>query len=315
MPKALRAGEHKEERLSFPTAPNCWLVIRKRGETIEAKWIVESDYLWPAIPDTEKVQNTSTSVCIPYPPNPQQGKYQPFRYLGRQLSLFDWLKDDSEAYEYWGKSLTVIGYGEPAFAAFYPNCYSIFGCHDSEPGDLNSNLSYEVIGWHSEIGFDYIQSLISEYSPKSGRSLNDFIQDKIKWKPDKNLEEFQTSLQTLYYGCLEFKLNNFEQTQENQPELDSVILANSGTEALSAYIAHQIAPNNDNQSKFDIENQLEAIQLLSSLEGERDDLEKKLREARHEKEFVAHTSGIIWTIDKIDGNQSGYLESKNSDKA
>ena len=314
LPKALRTGEHKEERLSFPTAPNCWLVIRKRGETIEAKWIVESDYLWPAIPDTEKVQNTSTSVCIPYPPNPQQGKYQPFRYLGRQLSLFDWLKDDSEAHEYWGKSLTVIGYGEPAFAAFYPNCYSVFGCHDSEPGDLNSNLSYEVIGWHSEIGFDYIQSLISEYSPKSGRSLNDFIQDKIKWKPDKNLEEFQTSLQTLYYGCLEFKPNNFEQTQENQPELDSVILANSGTEALSAYIAHQIARNNDNLSKFDIENQLEAIQLLSSIEGERDDLEKKLREARHEKEFVAHTSGIIWTIEKIDGNQSGYLESENSDK-
>lgn len=309
LPKALRTGEHKEERLSFPTAPNCWLVIRKRGETIEAQWIVESDYLWPVIPDIEEIR-TPNSVCIPYPTNPQQGKYQPFRYLGRQLSLFDWLKDDRKAHEYWGKSLTAIGYGEPAFAAFYPNCYSVFGCHDPEPGDLNSNLSYEVIGWHSEVEFDYIQALISEYSPKSKRSLSDFIQDKTDWKLDRNLDALQSQLQTLYYGRLEFQPNTSE---EAQPELDCVILANSGTEALSTYIAHQVDGDDDNLFKLDIENQLEAIQLLSSLEAEQEDLDRKLREARHEKEFVAHTSGIIWKIEKIDAKKNDYLLDENPD--
>ncbi|MGF1937810.1 MAG: hypothetical protein RM347_026065 [Nostoc sp. ChiQUE02] len=308
LPKALRTGEHKDQSLSFPTTPNCWLVIRKRGETIEAKWIVESDYLC----DTQNRENTSTSVCIPYPANPQQGKYQPFRYLGRQLSLADWLKHDRQADEYWGRHLTAIGYGEPAFAAFYPNCYSVFGCHDSEPGDLNSNLSYEVIGWHSQIEYDYMRSLISEYLSKSERSLNQFIQDKIKWKLDQDIEKIQTSLQTLYYGCLEFQPHNSEQAQENKPELDSVILANSGTEALSSYIAHQIAQKDNNLSKFDIENQLEAIQLLTSLKEEADNLDNKLQQARHEKEFVAHSSGIVWNIEKIKAQQNDYLPSENS---
>jgi hypothetical protein len=313
LPKALRTGEQKEESLNFPTTPNRWLVIRRQGETIEAEWIVESDYLWPVIPDTEKTQNTPNSVCIPYPPNPQEGKYQPFRYLGRQLSLADWL-NDRKTHEYWGEFLTVIGYGEPTFAAFYPNCYSVFGCQDTKPGNVNSHLSYEVIGWHSEIEFDYMRSLISDYSPQSERSLKEFIEDKIKWKIDTNLEEIQTNLQTIYYGCLEFQPNNSESIQENLPELDSVILANSGTEALSAYIAHKIAQKDQNLSKFDIENQLEAIQLLRSLTGERDNLENKLREARREKEFIAHSSGIVWTIEKIDKKPNNYLQTDHSEK-
>lgn len=315
LPKALRTGEAKEEGLSFPTAPNRWLVIRSRRETIEQQWIVESDYLWPIIPDTEKIQKTPTSICIPYPPNPEQGKNQPFRYLGRQLSLADWLKDDQKEREYWGESLTAIGYGEPAFAAFYPNCYSVFGCRDTEPGDLNSNLSYEVIGWHSKIEFDYIRALIPQYSSQSDCSFKDWLQDKIRWNLDQNIEGIQASLQTLYYGCLEFKQNNRDRASDNQPELDSVVLANSGTEALSTYIAHQIAKNDGNLSKLDLENQLEAIQLLSSLEQEQDDLENKLREARHEKEFISDSSGIVWTIEKIDGNQSNYLEKENSEKS
>lgn len=313
LPKALRTGEHKEEGLSFPTVPNRWLVIRRRGTTIEAQWIVESDYLWPIIPDTDKIENTPKSVCVPYPANPQQGQYQPFRYLGRKLSLAHWLQDTAN-HEYWSKSLTAIGYGEPAFAAFYPNCYSVFGCHDNAPGDLNSHLSYEVIGWHSEIKFDYIQVLISEYSSETKLSLKEFIQDRIKWEIDKNVAEIPISLQTIYYGCLEFQPENDPPTKENQPELDSVILANSGTEAVSTYIAHKIAENNENLSKSDIENQLEAIQLLKSLEEEQDDLNNKLREARHEKEFISHSSGIVWTIEKIDSKHKNFLESENLEK-
>ncbi|MEG4812786.1 hypothetical protein QUA82_35605 [Microcoleus sp. F8-D3] len=227
LPKALRTGEATEEGLSFPTAPNRWLVIRKRKETIEHQWIVESDYLWPIIPDTEEIQKTPSSVCIPYPPDPKPRKNQPFRYLGRQLSLADWL-NDKEASEYWGKDLTAIGYGEPAFAAFYPNCYSVFGCCDTASGDLNSNLSYEVIGWHSKIEFDYIRALIPQDLSQAKGSLKDWIQDRIKWNLDRDIEGIQASLQTLYYGCLEFKPNNRDRASDNQPELDSVVLANRG---------------------------------------------------------------------------------------
>ncbi|MGV2388233.1 MAG UNVERIFIED_CONTAM: hypothetical protein LVR29_07585 [Microcystis novacekii LVE1205-3] len=32
-------------------------------------------------------------------------------------------------------SLTAVGYGEPTFAAFYPNCHSVFGFYDDYSAD------------------------------------------------------------------------------------------------------------------------------------------------------------------------------------
>lgn len=316
LPDALKTGTYKQENLTFITAPNRWLVIRKRGDVIEHQWIIESDYIWlynnKFTTDTEQnIPSIPRSVSIPIEPNENSGQYQPFRYLGRQISLEDWWQESSRnEQEYWGKNLTVIGYGEPSFAAFYPNCYSVFGCHDSEPGNLDSSLSYEIIGWHSETEFDYIKSLISEEWRNSEKSLNDLIKDQINWKLETS-ENIGYDLQTLYYGCLEFQLDSSNKILETQPELDSVILANSGTEALSAYIAYQVQQNDSHWKKHDVENQLEAIQLLSSLETEVEDLDQKLREARHEKEFVSHSSGVFWTIEKIDKNQKSEFNQKS----
>jgi hypothetical protein len=189
LPKALRTGKQKEQDLSFPTVPNRWLVIRKRGQIREQKWIIESDYLWPEISGIAETDRVPNSICIPYPPDPSRGKHQPFRYLGRKILLSDWLADNKDC-EYWGKSFTAIGYGEPTFSAFYPNCYSVFGCHDAEPRNLTSDLSYEIVGWHSQIDFDYIRSLIlNDFSDEnnSSLSLNEFIQKNTNWKLEADL--------------------------------------------------------------------------------------------------------------------------------
>ena len=52
LPDALTQGEVKErsgtERLTMPTVPNRWLVIKKNNDnSIAEQWIVESDYLHP----------------------------------------------------------------------------------------------------------------------------------------------------------------------------------------------------------------------------------------------------------------------------
>jgi hypothetical protein len=51
----------------------------------------------------------------------------------QQKGANDYLNQDANS-EY---KLTALGYGEPAFAAYYPNCYSVFGFCDVDP-DLAS---------------------------------------------------------------------------------------------------------------------------------------------------------------------------------
>lgn len=51
----------------------------------------------------------------------------------QQKGASDYLNQDANS-EY---KLTALGYGEPAFAAYYPNCYSVFGLCDVDP-DLAS---------------------------------------------------------------------------------------------------------------------------------------------------------------------------------
>ena len=61
---------------------------------------------------------------------------QPFRYLGRKKSLADWQENDPKAK--YLRLLTAVGYGEPTFAAFYPNCHSVLGFDDDEYSALLS---------------------------------------------------------------------------------------------------------------------------------------------------------------------------------
>ncbi|MBV7335149.1 hypothetical protein KFU94_44305 [Chloroflexi bacterium TSY] len=52
--------------------------------------------------------------------------------------------------------LTAIGYGEPTFAAFYPNSQSVFGLHDPDFGGVDppDGLWYEVYGCYETLGDD-----------------------------------------------------------------------------------------------------------------------------------------------------------------
>ncbi|MCE2669806.1 MAG: hypothetical protein ACK4YL_16065 [Microcystis sp.] len=49
LPDALTNGIARdgEQGITFPLVPNRWLIIRRRGNLVEKKWVVESDYLYP----------------------------------------------------------------------------------------------------------------------------------------------------------------------------------------------------------------------------------------------------------------------------
>lgn len=302
LPKALCKGKQEEGKSpQFPAVPNRWLITRRGGTLNPKAWVVESDYLWPE-------KSTAKNVCIPFPTKPDEGKYQPFRFLGRQVPLKDWPLKDTLA-EYWGSQLTAIGYGDPAFAAFYPNAYSVFGCYDAEVQEATKNLNYHVWGWYSDPEQDYLKQFLQNIS-QLGKSFKAALEDELKWIVNGN----EQPTQMLCYGRLTFRKALSNKAQSEGDTSVTIALANTGTEALSAYLADRVTTNQTTPlaSKQALENYLEALQLSATLEGHHLDLDTRLREARHEKGFTGFAAGILWRIEKVDPKKDWDIPSENA---
>ncbi len=56
--------------------------------------------------------------------------------------------------------LTAVGYGDPTFASFYPNCLSVFGLHDGGAAPDLSGLTYDVLGWYDEPRDDFLAGFV-----------------------------------------------------------------------------------------------------------------------------------------------------------
>ena len=167
LPDALTNGNNRNGETQFPPVPNRWLVRRLDASGhLQKSWVVESDFLHPLSnlgkptflnppndTDGHAITAWPGGKPITFPtrrikfPNGKPGSA--YRYMGRALSFSDWLAEPSTGRDYLNQpafsdyKLTALGYGEPAFAAYYPNCYSIFGFCDTDPSlepENNTNM-------------------------------------------------------------------------------------------------------------------------------------------------------------------------------
>jgi hypothetical protein len=300
-------------KLQFPPVPNRWLVSRTIDNGQPRQWVVESDYLHaPEGPPTD---------AISYPHSDDE-RSEPFRRLGRQWTLDDWMEKRPEDGEYLDR-LTAVGYGEPTFAAFYPNCHSVFGFYDDESaGDLAAcgMLTYDVIGWFSDLANDCVRSTefmealdatVARYSLQDALGKNDAqalkafdalrfetLDRRYGWKVEPD-GDTPFPRRTLCYARVEIDGAGFrfddDTRQEDARRKVTVAVANTGTEALSAYLA-ECLPRGGGDRKSKLEEQLEALQLAPRLQGRQLDLGAKFREARHEQGFSGVSGGSGWTV-------------------
>ncbi|TQS39949.1 hypothetical protein [Cryptosporangium phraense] len=157
LPDALTQGVHTPDGTEFPAVPTRWLVTRSRlaadgTTTPEQRWVVESDYLAPL------GVTGSSGVAFPFTGLIDDSAGPPFRYVGRSMTLAQWLdpgKDGGRPRDYLDR-LTSAGYGHPSFAAIYPNCHSVFGFHDAVQVDPSGGLLYDVIGWYGRSADDFL---------------------------------------------------------------------------------------------------------------------------------------------------------------
>ncbi|MEE8059518.1 MAG: hypothetical protein V3T17_17035 [Pseudomonadales bacterium] len=285
LPDGLTKGAAGGTAEDYPSVPNRWLITRKKSGTLDQQWIVESDYLHP-----EGEENSYVSIA--YPIDTPSG--QPFRYLGRQLDYVGWQEDTTVERL---SRLTAIGYGEPAFAAFYPDCHSVFGCFDAaitEQSEL-TDLSYQLIGWYSDQNQDPLIQLINDHTGADKDTLEQLIKDQFGWNLAIDTDKLPQGMSC--YADLAF-IPNADINNDKKDQAATVSVGNTGTEALSAYMADRLNPTNTIQ----LEEQLENLALQTGLQSKQLDLGPRFKEARHEKEFKAEKGGSLWEIKPANDN-------------
>lgn len=315
LPKALTVGHAhgNGKALAFPAVPNRWLVTRRRQDAVEGQWVVESDYLHPVKPAMESIEpvlyedQPGCPRAVAYPVRHRQGHVS-YRYMGRCLTLAEWkqrgVRRDDYLPQLAGHPLTAIGYGEPLFAALYPNCHSVFGFHD--PGSLapQQETVYDVLGWYSDAAGEVLNSflafpdpyasLLSEYDWKVESQCTS---DQGQWRlaPRDATQPFPRL--TVCYARLRLAQPGLPANPESRAPLQLAV-GSSGTEALSAYLAAELAAAHGG-AKAILEEQLEALRLSAHLEGHHVDLGARFQDARHRKGFKAAPGGILWSVKKL----------------
>ncbi|MFN6501275.1 MAG: hypothetical protein RMX65_030370 [Nostoc sp. DedQUE01] len=306
LPDGLTRGQHSATGTRFPVVPNRWLILRQGGDKGTKQWVVESDYLYP-----EDQEPADTINILIERPDPETEFYQRYRYMGRTLELSTWQEaQNSNSGREYIETLTAIGPKaevplfdsvKATFAAFYPNCQSVFGFYDGDYSTINppAGLQYDVIGWYSDEQQDCLSSLLENNQGKDSEELLELLQEEFRWTFDLD-GEFPE--QSLYFSRITFESTGLAlsaTTRISTLSEPTIAVGNSAPEALSAYLAHSYnAETNDTgkQIRQFVEEQLEALQLSERLESRKLDLDAKLREARHEQGFGTRSAGILWSI-------------------
>ncbi|XOF33788.1 MAG: hypothetical protein ACL93V_00355 [Candidatus Electrothrix sp. YB6] len=295
LPDALTAGREEKNGVSFPAVPDRWLITHRTGDGSIKQWVVESNFLYPA---------GSYAESIIMPCQPKGPHDPPYRYMGRALPLEQWLEQlqssasTAEYYPY----LTAVGYGEPSFAAFYPNCLSVFGFHDPEAAaeNLRDSVEYEVIGWYSDPAADHLSRELQKYS---GDDPVSYLAEEFGWQV---APEELAGKDNYLLCCARIKISrdrlksdklNPDPLALHPDQSDGwvkVAVGSTGPEALSAYLAAAMSGSPEEKKKK--EQQFEALIQPEIFTGVNPDAPYKLHELRHEKGFMAKQAGLQWLV-------------------
>jgi hypothetical protein len=293
LPDALTRLLQSERETRTPVVPNRWLVTRSRQGAVEQQWVVESDAL-----------SDDNTAGVAYPVIDDASEGRPFRYLGRTVRLPQWdlARDQQDRLP----ELTVSGYGEPAFAAFYPNCHSVFGFYDpGYPGDPPPGLCYDVMGWYGDADQDELAQALKAV-PENG-SWQDTVAERLAWAapPDAARPRSMVCFGQLVFAPADNIANPLPTDTES-----GVYIGNTATEALAAHLGSVIP----GATPDDLENLLEALTYADQLESATLDLSIGLTESRHTAAFSPVPGGVLWSIRRQDETNVSVTAQEKQDR-
>lgn len=253
-----------------------------------AIWKPESEQQVQAIFEDVEIPELAKQIFLGILESPLNRSGQPYRYMGRKMPLEAWQSafPDTEYYP----SLTATGYGDPTFAAFYPNCFSVFGLHDPNPGESLDGLRYELMGWYSDPENDILSGLV-----KNAENNAATIKEKFDWVIAKS----DTPDRLICYAGIQFQGDGSAVPED--PDV-SVTVAETPGGALSAFLSQKLSRNEAEQGI--IEDQLDALQMSFQLEDRTLDKLSRFKELKHESGFHAHPGEKKWTYRREVPNES-----------
>jgi hypothetical protein len=310
LPDALTRGIHDKDTIEYPAVPNRWLVTRLIGlkdnptsPFCQESWIIESDALSKNDPVDETIIPGTTTIPVKLEKSNDISGIkmfygQNFRYLGRRYKYEDWHKGQND--DGYLSKLTVIGYGEPTFAAFYPNCATVFGFYDSLDeleaavnglGPEEYSLMYHVVGWYSDPDNDPIKNKTPEE-----------IKKELKW----SFNEETTPEYSLYSGLVknvawDKDRDYFSDKPDNST---SVAVGNTVDEALAALLTAKLNRNKRDSEKKNSEFILNALQLGVLTELEQPGGLARYAHAIHQSYFSSSQGGQSWLIQPKEKEQN-----------
>jgi hypothetical protein len=295
LPEALRHGgedSSENDKASgrkpgggFPQVPNRWLVTRlvfqPDGTSAIRRWVVESDRL---------ESTPSAGMGFRHPSVPfNLGKPDQYnRYIGRSYPADNW-HEFNNAQRF--VPLTALGYGDPSFASFYPNCSTVFGFHDDladVPAD-KSRLAYHVVGWY---GGDVDDCLSTEAGRRSIARFNSW--NEADGVPERML--CNSALHEIEWNSKGRYIN------PHAVESLSCSIGASPAEALSALAAAAADTPG-------LEDGLNALQFGQIENAEnRPDAADVFASRLHEAGFTSSSGGSLWIIRKPENAKESMPE-------
>jgi hypothetical protein len=300
LPDALTRASSEGGGLSFPAAPNRWLITRLalEGAAPTAKsWLLESDALSAQKPDQ------GLSVTVPVKTTEFQ---QGFAYLGVSTALEEGfapqarplLRDHADA------ELTAVANGEAAFAAYYPSCGGALGFHDSladldphPPAAHPLSLAYAVIGWYDLPANDPVQPGATAAS----------LRKSFGW----GYEGDAAPSWSIYSGFVQGIAWSSEETYVKgtavqEPIAAEVTIGGDSAEALAARAAQHPGPGGPL-----FEDLLNAFQrgLLDAFAQPEAGQLARLEEQLHDAPFAGVEAGTVYSVAAAGGKAEGEGES------
>jgi hypothetical protein len=324
LPDGLTHGSSTEGAgLQFPLVPNRWLVVRSwnagKGKNWRLRcrsWIVESDTVTPTkdaakVPPERQAQSSWPRLLSGSPQTAE------FVFAGKPV---DWVDFDASKPPSTDRiRLTAVGYGDPAYAAFYPACRWSLGFHDdlivekkNEKKDEveleHVTLNYFVAGWYSSDDDDPLHQAIKNTKQDVFTTLDVFLrehgwtypglitsEERLAAKSTQEVEELKKRMPSglICHGTVAGvswgAKKNFTYRKSAKDKVE-IAVGDTAVEALGALWSDEQGLD-DQMVKL-----LEAFQydLVGDLEapGGNYVLEQKL----HERGYLPITRGIRWDL-------------------
>lgn len=301
LPDALTRGSSVDDAsggtLSFPAAPNRWLVHRivvSGGKATRTSWVVLGDVLNDAMPAGQ------AAITLP---THRTASGQDFQHSGQSVPFSGQWKEPAipagqDFAAMTGHPLSAVSNGQAAFASFYPNCRGVFGFTDTlaDLAAADATLMYAVTGWYSDPGND----------PLSGGVALQEAQQRLGWSWDDPGQAKPAS--SLYHGSVQSidwhpNATYLPDYSNGLPQVAlDLALGNNPPESMASYLQDKLRPS---QPYFETMLSAYFEGLAGKLAQPAPSQLASLDEELHENGFKAIKAEYIYTIASTARDEAG----------